>query len=115
MLIAAAMLTHFPRSRHPLTIVAIATVFAGLMAIAPDAAVLAGQLGVLALVALVVLITVRTLIVRGQTDRVFTPGSSATTPQRPSTRELVGGLAAEQTSMPTTQALPPSSPSEAST
>ena len=55
-LLAAVVLTNFPKSRHPLTAVVLAVMFGGLLAIAPDAAVLAGQFGIIASVLVVVMI-----------------------------------------------------------
>ncbi|TWU47548.1 hypothetical protein Poly51_53480 [Rubripirellula tenax] len=75
-LLLAVLLTHVPKSRHPLTALAIAVLFAGLLAVAPDAAVLAGQLGMIALVLVIVMIAIRTLISPSGSSRVFTSQSS---------------------------------------
>jgi hypothetical protein len=109
---SAIILTHFPRTRHPLTVLVAVVLFGGLMVTAPDAAVLAGQLGIIGMVLVIVMITIRALITPARTDRVFeasTPASSTA----PSTRTLKKVFAAEHPSIPSTQALPPS-PSEVS-
>lgn len=109
-LLTSVMLTHFPRTRHPLTAVIGAILFSGLLATAPDAAVLAGQFGIIGLVLVIVMIAIRALVTPARRDRVFesTPVPSTTSPP-PSTRTLK--QAAESPSMPSTQGLPPS-PSE---
>ncbi|NND96424.1 MAG: hypothetical protein HKN47_03735 [Pirellulaceae bacterium] len=58
----AWLLTYVPASRTPLTAVAGAVLFAGLLSIAPDAAVLAGQLAMVALVLVIVMFGVRSLV-----------------------------------------------------
>ncbi len=76
----AVMLTHLPKSRHPLTAIVIAVLFAGLLAIAPDAAVLGGQLGMISLVLVIVMITIRSLITPNGGNRVFTAGTGSSPP-----------------------------------
>jgi hypothetical protein len=113
-LFTAVMLTNFPRSRHPLTAVAAAVLFVGLLAIAPDAAVLTGQFGIIALVLVIVMTAIRVLIAPARSDRVFSSRDSARSGQ-PSTRSLKkSSITPEQTGVSTTQALPPPSPTEAS-
>ena len=68
----AWLLTYVPAARSPLTAVAAALVFAGLLAVAPDAAVLAGQLGMIALVLVVVMYAVRALVQAPASDRILT-------------------------------------------
>lgn len=67
----AVILSNFPRSRNPMMAVAMAVLFGGLLAIAPDAAVLAGQFGIIAMVLVIVMIAVRALLSRSDSDRVF--------------------------------------------
>ncbi|MFK8111844.1 MAG: hypothetical protein AB8B91_06565 [Rubripirellula sp.] len=110
-LLTSLMLTHFPRTRHPLTVVIGAVLFAGLLATAPDAAVLAGQFAIIGLVLVIVMIAIRALITPTRTDRVF-DNSPIATGSAPSTRTLKKRAIAEQPSIPSTQALPPSTPSE---
>ena len=86
-LILATLLTNVPATRHPLSAVVIAVLFAGLLAIAPDAAVLAGQLGMISLVLVIVMIAVRSLVSPSPGDRVFA-SSKASVAINPSTRSL---------------------------
>jgi hypothetical protein len=120
----AVLLTNAPRSRHPLTAVVMAVLFGGLLAIAPDAAVLAGQFGIIAMVLVIVMIAVRALLSSSTSDRIFT-SSPASSPRsqrasQPSTRSLqkssvssgagsnvAGSNVAGQNS---TQTIPPSAP-----
>ncbi|MGI9471421.1 MAG: hypothetical protein ACR2NZ_07820 [Rubripirellula sp.] len=111
---SAVMLTNFPRVRHPLTAVVLAVFFGGLLAIAPDAAVLAGQFGIIALVLVIVMIAIRALITPTRTDRVFSSTTPPTEdPNQPSTRTLKQTGPPGHTGTSTTQALPPPSPTEA--
>ncbi|TWU55238.1 hypothetical protein [Rubripirellula reticaptiva] len=118
-LLLAVLLTHIPKTRHPLTAVVVAVLFAGLLAVAPDAAVLAGQLGMISLVLVIVMITIRSLITPSGGNRVFTSPSSAplvtpaspAPPSHPSTR-TVKPISPETPSIASTQALP--KPTEAS-
>jgi hypothetical protein len=81
------------------------------LAIAPDAAVLAGQFGIIALVLVVVMIAIRVLLRHSGSNRVFTSTPKVTdTP--PSTRTLKK-LESEPV-VASTQQLPPATPSEAS-
>lgn len=110
-LVTAIMLTSFPKSRHPLTVVVAAIFFAGLLAIAPDAAVLAGQFGIIALVLVIVMIAIRVLLKPSKGSRVFTSNTSPveTTPSTRSLKEPASNVVAS-----TTQPLPSGAPSEAS-
>ncbi len=111
-LLAAVVLTNIPKSRHPLTAVVIAVMFGGLLAIAPDAAVLAGQFGIIALVLVVVMIAVRVLISPAKNRRVF--ASAAMSPDQtrtPSTRSLVPAIT-EEPGVTATGALPQPAPTE---
>ena len=111
-LLAAVVLTNIPKSRHPLTAVVIAVMFGGLLAIAPDAAVLAGQFGIIALVLVVVMIAVRVLISPAKNGRVF--ASAAMSPDQtrtPSTRSLVPAIT-EEPGVTATEALPQPAPTE---
>ena len=111
-LLAAVVLTNFPKSRHPLTAVVLAVMFGGLLAIAPDAAVLAGQFGIIALVLVVVMIAVRVLISPARNGRVFSSSVTASDqPRPPSTRSLVPAMA-EDPGVTATQALPEPAPTE---
>ncbi|WP_372715519.1 hypothetical protein [Novipirellula sp.] len=61
-LLIAVLLSFVPQTRHPLFAVAAAVMFAGMLVVAPDAAVLAGQLGMIALVLVVVMSAIRTMV-----------------------------------------------------
>ncbi|WP_345685318.1 hypothetical protein [Novipirellula caenicola] len=61
-LLMAVMLSFVPQTRHPLFAVAVAVMFAGMLVVAPDAAVLAGQLGMIAMVLVVVMSAIRTMV-----------------------------------------------------
>ena len=114
-LLAAIVLTNFPKSRHPLTAVLLAVMFGGLLAIAPDAAVLAGQFGIIALVLVVVMIAVRVLLSPTKNGRVFTSSVVATDqPRPPSTRSLVPAIS-KDSGVPATEALPQPAPTEVTT
>jgi hypothetical protein len=84
----AVLLTNAPRSRHPLTAVVMAVLFGGLLAIAPDAAVLAGQFGIIAMVLVIVMIAVRALLSSSTSDRIFTSSPTSQRSSQPSTRSL---------------------------
>ncbi len=109
----AVILSNFPRSRHPLTAVVMAVLFGGLLAIAPDAAVLAGQFGIIAMVLVIVMIAVRALLSPSTSDRVFSSSGRSQRPSQPSTRSLKKPPIRDLTGQASTQALPPS-PSEVS-
>tara|TARA_R110002049_G_scaffold305056_3_gene501088 strand:- start:39378 stop:42833 length:3456 start_codon:yes stop_codon:yes gene_type:complete len=80
----AALLSYVPRTRHPLTAVVAAVALSGLIAVAPDAAVLAGQLAMVALVLVVVMMSIRVMMVPRQSNRVFRHGRGVD----PSTRTI---------------------------
>ncbi len=111
-LLAAVTLSHFPQSRHPLTAVVVAVLFAGLLAIAPDAAVLAGQFGIIAMVLVIVMFAIRVLIAPSQGDRVFGSTRGNGSSNHPSTRSRKESPTAEGPGIASTQALP--APTEAS-
>ncbi|MAI34355.1 MAG: hypothetical protein CBE00_09435 [Planctomycetaceae bacterium TMED240] len=114
-LLAAVVLTNFPKSRHPLTAVVLAVMFGGLLAIAPDAAVLAGQFGIIALVLVVVMIAVRVLVSPARNGRVFSSSViGADQPRPPSTRSLMPVIA-DDPRVTATEALPEPAPTEVTT
>ena len=114
-LFAAVVLTNFPKARHPLTAVVLAVVFGGLLAIAPDAAVLAGQFGIIALVLVVVMIAVRVLFSPGKNGRVFSTTTTSTDQARPPSTRSLKPVGAEHTGVAATAALPPPPPTEVTT
>ncbi|HBV66472.1 MAG TPA: hypothetical protein DEF45_26045 [Rhodopirellula sp.] len=114
-LLAAGVLTNFPKSRHPLTAVVLAVMFGGLLAIAPDAAVLAGQFGIIALVLVVVMIAVRALVSPAKNGRVFSSSVVAVDQTRPpSTRSLMPAIAADPAGS-AAEVLPEPAPTEVTT
>jgi MFS family permease len=109
----SVVLTHFPKTRHPLTAVAAAVMFGGILAIAPDAAVLAGQFGIIAMVLVIVMISVRSLLAPSPSDRVFSSTRETRPSNQPSTRTVKKPTLPEPSGQASTQSLSPS-PSEAS-
>ena len=107
-LTSAVVLTNFPRIRHPLTAVVVAVLFGGLLAIAPDAAVLAGQFGIIAMVLVIVMIAVRSLLAPSQSDRVFSTSNGPSRSKAPSTRSIKQPVVPEAVSQPSTETMPPS-------
>ncbi|TWU25448.1 hypothetical protein Pla52o_17490 [Novipirellula galeiformis] len=61
-LFIAVLLSFVPQTRHPLFAVTAGVLFSGMLVIAPDAAVLAGQLGMIALVLVIVMSAIRTMV-----------------------------------------------------
>lgn len=61
-LVLGTMFTFVPRTRHPFSAVIAAVLLAGILIVAPDAAVLMGQLGLIALVLVVVMLAIRSLV-----------------------------------------------------
>jgi membrane protein implicated in regulation of membrane protease activity len=110
-LITALMLTHIPKTRHPMTAVVGAMLFAGLLAIAPDAAVLAGHFAVIALVLVIVMIAVRSLVTPRSSDRILA-SREARRRAEASTHSLNPPAAEKRSSVTHTQALPSPSPTE---
>lgn len=76
-LFVAAVMTYLPQTRHPLLVILAAVLLVGLLVISPDAAVLAGQLGALALVLVVVMLGMRSLLSPKQTNRALSPVSQS--------------------------------------
>ncbi|MDM4016862.1 hypothetical protein [Roseiconus lacunae] len=58
-----AMLTYFPVTRHPVTLMMGIVLLVGLLFIAPDATVLLGQVSMLALIVVAVMLAIRSLVV----------------------------------------------------
>ncbi len=111
-LLTSIVLTYFPQTRHPLTAVVGAVLFAGLIAIAPDAAVLAGQLAIIALVLVIVMIAVRSLVTPHRSDRIFTSRDTPRRAESSTQSNRSQPLLEHRSSVSSTQALP-TSPSEA--
>jgi hypothetical protein len=104
----AVVLTNFPRTRHPLTGVVMAVLFGGLLTVAPDAAVLAGQFGIVAMVLVIVMMAVRSLLATTPGDRLFPTSRGGSPMTQPSTRSLKKPSTAQLAVQASTQASPPS-------
>jgi hypothetical protein len=61
-ILVTALLTYIPASRTPLSFVIAIVCFTGLLSVAPDAAILVGQVAMLALVLVVVMLAIRSLV-----------------------------------------------------
>jgi hypothetical protein len=85
-LFVACLLIYVPAFRHPLTAVAGAITIGGLLVLLPDAAVIAGQLMMVAVLIVAVMNGVRHLMMSRRGDRVFTPSREST--EHPTTRQL---------------------------
>jgi hypothetical protein len=83
----SAVLIYVPSTRHPFSAVLVTLALAGLIAISPDSAVLAGQFAMIALALVVVMTSIRALMTPRRGDRVFRTAHSATTTE-PSTRTI---------------------------
>lgn len=62
MVFVTAILTYIPVTRNPFSLAIAIACFTGLLAVAPDAAVLVGQVSMLALVLVVVMLAIRSLV-----------------------------------------------------
>ena len=111
-LLVSLVLTYIPRTRHPLTAVVGAVLFGGLLAIAPDAAVLAGQFGIIGLVLVIVMMAIRVLVAPNRNDRVFQSSRSAPKLQTQSTSSQHQPNSGDQRGVASTQAMSPPSPTE---
>ena len=109
-LLAATILTQLPKTRHPLTAVAGALVFAGLLVIAPDAAVLTGQLASIALVLVVVMIAVKALVAPPRSDRIFAPRESPSARRQDGSTQTLPAAVERRSSIQSTQAVPTEAP-----
>ncbi len=84
-LLAASLLIYVPAIRHPLTAVVAAIGLAGLMLLLPDAAVISGQLALVAMLIVSVMTGVRHLLLNRRGDRVFR--STQESSDAPTTRQ----------------------------
>ncbi len=98
-LFLAAVLTYVPQTRHPLVAVLAAVLLAGMIAVAPDAAVLAGQLGGLALVLVIVMLGMRALLAPKPSHRALSPAPSVTRSEG-STHSAAGANSAGESGTP---------------
>ncbi|MEM6468904.1 MAG: hypothetical protein AAF802_04995 [Planctomycetota bacterium] len=72
----AVLLTYWPAARHPLTLAVALVAFTGFVLVAPDAAIITGQIAVFAMTLVVVMLAIRSLILpRG--SRVLSASPSA--------------------------------------
>ena len=94
LLLFTSLLRYVPSSRNPLTAITGAVMFAGLVAVAPDAAVLAGQLSVVALILVLVMLAVAALLRKPSTalnsseETGSLSATRSTAPAAPSTRTM---------------------------
>ena len=79
----AAALNLEARLWHPLTAIAIALIMTGLMVVAPDAVILAGQLAAFAMILVVVLYSIASLLGPQSQQRALTPSRRTTETIRP--------------------------------
>lgn len=99
-LFVSVVLTYLPSTRHPLFAVAAAVALAGVVAVSPDAAVLAGQLAGLALLLVVVMLGMRKLLSPRPADRALGPAS-----------QVIGGEGSTHPSARSAASSAPESPS----
>lgn len=83
-LVVASLLIYVPTFRHPLTAVFGAIAIGGLLLLLPDAAVIAGQLMLVAMLIVAVMSGVRQLLMSRRGDRVLSPSRDLS--DHPSTR-----------------------------
>ncbi|MCO8125163.1 hypothetical protein NHH03_25730 [Stieleria sp. TO1_6] len=69
-----SLVTYIPGTRNPLFFVVAIVAFSGLLAFAPDAAVMVGQIAMLALVLVVVMLAIRTLVLPSPSRVLTTTG-----------------------------------------
>lgn len=85
-----ALLTYWPRTRHPITVAIAIMMFSGIVFIAPDSAIIAGQISLLSLTLVIVMVSIRHLILPPP-SRVLTSSRSGSVergsePSRPDVR-----------------------------
>jgi len=85
-LMTACLLIYVPVFRHPMTAVAGAVALGGLMLLLPDAAVIAGQLMLVAMLIVAVMSGVRHVLTTRRGDRILVPSREPV--DHPSTRHL---------------------------
>ena len=83
-----SLLCYFPSSRHPVTLLVGILGLFGLIFVAPDAAVLLGQVAMFALIVVVIMLAIRSLVIPTPSRVLSTSQLSRTSPSRydPSTR-----------------------------
>ncbi len=101
-LVLSALLLYVPLLRSPFTAVAAAVALGGLLVIAPDAAVLAGQLGMIASVLVIVMFAIRSLVIPRPSVRVLS-STRGTVRREPSTRTYVRPGQPQAEELPDTQ------------
>ncbi len=113
-LCATVLLTHVPAIRRPISVVAVAVLFAGLLVVAPDAAVLAGQLGIISLVLVIAMVAIRSMVTPNQSSRIFTTVDPVDEWNRAPSSIRDRASMQSPANMPATQIMPPPAPTEAS-
>ncbi len=76
-LMLSAGLCYLPKLRTPMTAILSVFAFAGLVAVAPDAAVLAGQFAIVAMVLVIIMLAIRSLLMPRRPARILTPRAEA--------------------------------------
>ncbi len=112
MLACATALAYVPQLRTPLTAIVAAFFFAGLLALAPDAAVLLGQFAMVAVLLVIVMFAVRSLLLPGR-SRLF-PGVAAPAVTDGSTKTALDSRAGGGSSVRSTETVAAAEPSEVS-
>ncbi len=106
-LAASTLLIYLPVLRHPLTAIVAAIGVAGLLVVAPDAAVLVGQLGMIASLLVIIMVAIRTLIAPRPNVRVLSSTRSSGARREPSTRTYIRPAELAPKELSETQAIPP--------
>ncbi len=84
-LLVSIAFTYVPSIRHPLTAVLAAVLLSGLLLLLPDAAIIAGQLVIVAMLMVAVMTGVRQLLSTRRSDRLLAPSRE---PENPTTRNV---------------------------
>jgi hypothetical protein len=75
-LFLATITSSIPKQRHPVLAIGAAVLLSGLMTLAPDAAVMAGQVGFVSLILVIVMMSIRALVQGEQSTVVPSPTAS---------------------------------------
>ncbi len=110
-LFVAVLLTFVPQTRHPFSAIVAAILFTGLLIIAPDAAVLAGQFGAIALVLVIVMTAIRAMVQSRDSHTALLPRTSRSKRDEKSTRMQAEPPSASRGTMSVTRSIAPTSSS----
>ncbi len=110
-LVCSTLLLYVPAFRSPMTAIVAAIALTGLLVIAPDAAVLVGQLGMISSILVIVMFAIRALISPRPNVRVLKPKTQISGRREPSTRTFAKPtekqLDLQPAELSETQAMPP--------